>query len=201
MGEFHRFPALWVNPVEPFNPHYPLALQNHHSFLSFFILRKGEARHRKIQETMTEFLISSYPWIKSLHVISVIAWMAGLFYLPRLFVYHVEQVGYEGETSELFQTMELRLLRAIMNPAMIAVWIFGLMLVFTPGVVDWSFVWPWTKAVSVLLMTWFHHWLGLRRKEFISGTQKFSGRQYRMMNEVPTVLLIVIVLSVIAKPF
>ena len=93
---------------------------------------------------MTDFLIVAYPWTKSLHVISVIAWMAGVFYLPRLFVYHAEAVKTGSETEELFQTMQRRLLRAIMNPAMIATWIFGLMLVFTPGIVDWSEVWPWT---------------------------------------------------------
>jgi putative membrane protein len=97
--------------------------------------------------------------------------------------------------------MEVRLFRAIMNPAMIAAWVFGLMLVFTPGIVSWSFVWPWTKAGAVLAMTWFHHWLGRRRKEFVAGTQTLTGRQYRLMNEVPTVLLIIIVISVIARPF
>ena len=99
-----------------------------------------------------------YPWVKSLHVISVIAWMAGLFYLPRLFVYHAERAGSTGELHELFQTMEVRLLRAIMNPAMIATWIFGLIMVATPGYIDWSEFWPWTKAAAVLVMTWFHHW-------------------------------------------
>ena len=142
-----------------------------------------------------------YVWIKSLHVISVIAWMAGLFYLPRLFVYHVESPAMKGETEELFQTMERRLLRAIMNPAMIATWIFGLWLVFTPGIVDWGSVWPYIKAGSVLGMTWFHHWLGLRRKDLMNGTNTLTGRRYRMMNEVPTLLLIVIVVSVIARPF
>ncbi len=150
---------------------------------------------------MSDFLISAYPWIKSLHVISVIAWMAGLFYMPRLFVYHVESVGMEGETAKLFQTMEVRLLRAIMNPAMIAAWTFGGLLIATPGIVDWSFVWPWTKAGAVLAMTWFHHWLGRRRKEFLNGTQTLTGRQYRLMNEVPTLLLVIIVFSVIARPF
>ena len=148
---------------------------------------------------MIDLLSDLYPWVKALHVISVIAWMAGLFYLPRLFVYHAEQVGQSGETHEMFATMERRLLRAIMNPAMIATWVFGLMLVFTPGVVDWSFVWPWTKAAAVLGMTWFHHWLGRRRKEFVAGTNARSGRTYRMMNEVPTLLLVVIVTSVIVK--
>lgn len=148
---------------------------------------------------MTDFLANMYLWTKSLHVVSVIAWMAGLFYLPRLFVYHVEQVGKGNPTDLLFQTMERRLLRAIMNPAMVATWIFGLALVFTPGVVDWSSVWPWTKAAAVLAMTWFHHWLGLRRKEFVEGRNVVSGRTYRMMNEVPTLALIVIVFSVILK--
>lgn len=148
---------------------------------------------------MQDFLAEVYPWTKSLHVISVVAWMAGLFYLPRLFVYHVEEVPANSPTDRLFQTMERRLLRAIMNPAMVATWIFGLALVFTPGIVVWSEVWPWTKAASVLGMTWFHHWLGLRRKEFIRGENRLTGRNYRMMNEVPTLLLIVIVLSVIVK--
>ncbi|WP_299501499.1 protoporphyrinogen oxidase HemJ [uncultured Roseobacter sp.] len=148
---------------------------------------------------MTDLLALGYPWIKAFHIMSVIAWMAGLFYLPRLFVYHAEQVGQSGQTHALFQTMELKLLRVIMNPAMIATWVFGLCLVFTPGIVDWTAIWPWTKAAGVLGMTWFHHWLGLRRKDFISGSNDLSGRQYRMMNEVPTLLMVLIVLSVVIK--
>lgn len=148
---------------------------------------------------MTDFLISAYPWIKSAHVISMVAWMSGLFYLPRLFVYHVEQVGHGGPSDAMFQTMERRLFRAIMNPAMIATWVFGLCLVFTPGIVDWGAVWPWTKAASVIALTWFHHWLGRRRKEFIAGPSQVTGRQFRIMNEVPTLALIVIVTSVIVK--
>jgi len=150
---------------------------------------------------MAEFLLSAYPWVKSLHVISVIAWMAGLFYLPRLFVYHVEQVAKGTETDTMFQGMELRLLRAIMNPAMIATWVFGLILIFTPGIVDWAFVWPWTKAAAVLVMTWFHHWLGLRRKELLAAKCSITGRQFRLLNEVPTLLMVIIVVSVIARPF
>lgn len=148
---------------------------------------------------MTDFLASVYPWTKALHVISVIAWMAGIFYLPRLFVYHVESVEKGSETDRLFQMMERKLLRLIMNPAMTATWIFGLALVFTPGIVSWSEVWPWTKAAGVLGMTWFHHWLGYRRKDFVAGANLRSGRTYRMMNEVPTVLLALIVISVIVK--
>ena len=148
---------------------------------------------------MGDFLAGAYPWVKFLHVISVISWMAGLFYLPRLFVYHVEKVPAGSETDALFQTMERRLLKAIMNPAMIASWLFGLALVLTPGIVDWSMIWPWTKAASVLGMTWFHMWLAARRKDFAAGQNARTGRNYRMMNEVPTLLMIVIVASVIVK--
>jgi protoporphyrinogen IX oxidase len=148
---------------------------------------------------ITGFLSDWYLVIKALHVISIIAWMAGLFYLPRLFVYHAEQVEAGSRTDTMFQTMERRLIRAIMNPAMIAAWTFGLALVFTPGVVDWSAPWSWAKAASVLTMTWFHHWLSLRRKEFSRGQNTRSGRTYRMMNEVPTVLMVVIVFAVITR--
>lgn len=148
---------------------------------------------------MGDFLLEWYFWVKALHVISVIAWMAGLFYLPRLYVYHVEQVEPGSATEEMFQTMERRLLKGIINPASIATWVFGLMLVFTPGLVNWGDVWPWTKAGSVLAMTWFHHWLARRRKDFLAGTNSVTGRQYRMMNELPTVLMCIIVFSVIVR--
>lgn len=150
---------------------------------------------------MYDALIASYPWTKSLHVISVIAWMAGLFYLPRLFVYHAEKASNKPELDDLFQTMERRLLRAIMNPSMIATWLFGLALVVTPGVVDWSAIWPWSKLVAILGMTWFHMWCAARRQEFANGSNTRTGRTYRIANEVPTLLLIVIVVSVIARPF
>jgi len=150
---------------------------------------------------MTDLLTTLYPWIKSLHVMSVIAWMAGLFYLPRLFVYHVEEVGQGNSTDALFQKMELKLLRVIMNPAMIATWVFGIFLALTPGVVDWAAFWPYSKLAGILGMTWLHHWLGKRRKDFLAGTNTLTGRQYRLMNEVPTVLMVIIVISVIARPF
>ncbi|MGV8985725.1 MAG: CopD family protein [Cypionkella sp.] len=148
---------------------------------------------------MTDILAIWYPWIKAGHVISVIAWMAGLFYLPRLYVYHIEQVERGSATDVMFQTMERRLLRGIIGPASIAAWVFGLCLVFTPGIVDWTMVWPWTKAASVLTMTWFQHWLGWQRNRFVAGTTTVTGRQYRMMNELPTILMVVIVASVIVK--
>lgn len=148
---------------------------------------------------MTDLLISLYPWTKAFHIVSVIAWMAGLFYLPRLYVYHVEQAEKTKDVLPIFEMMEHKLLRVIMNPAMIATWIFGLMLVFTPGIVDWGSVWPWTKAGGVLGMTWFHHWLAKRRKDFVAGENRLDGRRYRMMNEVPTLLMVVIVFSVVLR--
>ncbi|NCW16345.1 MAG: CopD family protein [Rhodobacteraceae bacterium] len=148
---------------------------------------------------MTDFLFIAYPWIKALHIMAVISWMAGLFYLPRVMVYHVERAEAGDVLDVTFQVMESKLLRVIMNPAMIATWFFGGLLVVTPGIVDWAMVWPWLKGGSVLIMTWFHHWLSLRRKDFEMGQNSLTGRQYRLMNEVPTILMIVIVLSVIIK--
>ena len=148
---------------------------------------------------MTDFLFIAYPWIKALHIMAVISWMAGLFYLPRVMVYHVERAETGDVLDVTFQVMESKLLRVIMNPAMISTWFFGGLLVVTPGIVDWAMVWPWLKGGSVLIMTWFHHWLSLRRKDFEMGQNSLTGRQYRLMNEVPTILMIVIVLSVIIK--
>ena len=148
---------------------------------------------------MDDLLAAAYPWIKSGHIMAVIAWMAGLFYLPRLFVYHVEQAAGGSPSDLMLQTMELKLYRFIMGPSMIATWVFGLLLVMTPGIVAWWMIWPWTKAAAVIAMTWFHHWLGARRKEFLRGQNRLTGRQFRMMNEVPTLLMVVIVLSVVVK--
>ena len=148
---------------------------------------------------MGEILAYLYPWTLSLHIIAVLTWMAGIFYLPRLFVYHTERVETGTDTDDLFQTMEMKLLRSIMNPSLIAVWLFGLTLVATPGIVDWASVWPYTKGAAILGMTWFHMWLAARRKDFIAGTNSRTGRTYRMMNELPTLLMLVIVFSVIFK--
>lgn len=147
---------------------------------------------------MSDFLSLSYPWIKAFHVMAVISWMAGLFYLPRLFVYHAERGQHGAEPAASFRIMEDKLLRLIMNPAMIVSWVCGLALVFTPGIVDWSMIWPWTKAAAVLAMTWFHMWLAGQRRALAAG-QGLSGRSYRMMNELPTLLMVVIVISVIVK--
>lgn len=148
---------------------------------------------------MSDLLALAYPWTKSFHIMAVISWMAALFYLPRLLVHHTERIGLSGETHDLFSMMELKLANVIMRPAMIATWVFGLCLVFTPGIVDWSMVWPWTKAGGVIAMTAFHEWLSARVKGFAAGDNKLTGKQYRIMNEVPTVLMILIVLSVVVK--
>lgn len=145
---------------------------------------------------MTDWLSTIYPWVKSLHVIAVISWMAGIFYLPRLFVYHAERPGTEPAAS--LRIMEEKLLRFIMNPAMIVTWGAGLALVATPGVVDWSLVWPWVKAVAVLAMTGFHMWCARERRNLAAGHSR-SGRHYRLMNEVPTLLMIIIVIAVIVR--
>lgn len=148
-----------------------------------------------------DFLASAYVWTKSLHVMSVMAWMAGLFYLPRLYVHHTERAAPGSEMDETFKMMEHKLYKLIMNPSMMATWLFGLALVLTPGVVDWSAIWPYAKGASILAMTWFHFWCKARLSDLKSGDRSRSGRHYRMMNEVPTLLMIVIVVSVIARPF
>lgn len=142
-------------------------------------------------------LAGGYLWLKALHVISVIAWMAGIFYLPRLFVYHVE--AGKKPIVATFAIMERRLLRAIMTPAMIATWLFGLLLVLVPGVVDWASAWPWVKAGCVLGMTAFHMWLAGQRKALSAGQCTVSSRGFRAMNEVPTLLMVLIVIAVIVK--
>ncbi|MDO9501551.1 protoporphyrinogen oxidase HemJ [Falsiroseomonas sp.] len=147
-----------------------------------------------------DFLAPLYPWTKSLHLIAVIAWMAGLFYLPRLYIYHF-QVPVGDARSELFKVMERRLLKAIMNPAMIATWVFGLALILTPGVVDWTAGWWHLKLTGVLLMSGFHGMLGAARKRFEADGRPRTERAWRYWNEVPTVLMIVIVIMVIVKPF
>jgi putative membrane protein len=146
------------------------------------------------------FLLPLYPWIKALHVIAVIAWMAGLLYLPRLFVYHCDVPRGSAE-SERFKVMERRLLKQIMTPAMIAVWVLGLLLVATPGVLDWSAGWWHVKLLLVILMTGFQGGLSRWRRDFLEDRNTRSQRFYRIANEIPTLLMVVIVIMVIVKPF
>ncbi len=142
-----------------------------------------------------------YPWIKALHLASVIAWMAGMFYLPRLFVYHCELVRGTSE-SERFKVMERRLFKQIINPAMIATWVFGLTMAFTPGVLNWrTDHWWHVKLAAVLLMAGFHGALSRWRKDFLEDRNRRPARFYRIANEVPTVLMLIIVTMVIVRPF
>lgn len=139
-------------------------------------------------------------WVKALHVVSVIAWMAALLYLPRLFVYHADAVV-GSDKSETFKIMERRLYRGIMTPAMIATWVFGLWLAFGYGIVDFSHGWMWLKAVLVIVLSGFHGFLGSNRRAFAEDRNQRPAKFFRMINEVPTVLMIVIVIAVIVKPF
>ena len=147
-----------------------------------------------------DWLAASYPWIKGLHIISVIAWMAGMLYLPRLYVYHADAAP-GSDKSETFKVMERRLLRAIINPAMIATFLFGALLLGTPGIVDWGSGWIWVKLAAVLVLSGFHGALSKWRKEFEADRNARPAKFYRAMNEVPTLLMILIVLMVAAKPF
>jgi putative membrane protein len=146
---------------------------------------------------MTAWIADWYAWIKALHVIAVIAWMAGMLYLPRLFVYHADApVG--SALSETLKTMERRLLRGIMNPAMIAVFVFGGLML---AVQDWSQGWLHAKLLAVAAFAVLHHLLARWRKDFAADRNRRPARFYRIANEVPTVFLIAIVVLVIVKPF
>jgi putative membrane protein len=149
---------------------------------------------------MAALLLDSFRWIMALHVISVIAWMAGLLYLPRLFVYHADAPAGSAQ-SETFKIMERRLLRGIMNPAMIATYLFGILLAATPGIVDWSSAWIYVKLAMVLGLTAMHHGCILWRKAFAEDRNRRPARFYRAINEVPALMMVVIVIMVIVKPF
>lgn len=148
---------------------------------------------------MSAMLSSAYMWIKALHVISVIFWMAGMAYLPRLFVYHSEsEVG--SEKSETFKIMERRLLRGIINPAMIATFVFGgLMLWSNPALL--SEHWLHAKLFLVVVMTAAHGFFARWRKDFEADRNRHSTRFYRIVNEIPPTLVIFIVILVIVRPF
>jgi protoporphyrinogen IX oxidase len=149
---------------------------------------------------MLNGLMPYYDWIKVAHLAALISWMAGMFYLPRIFVYHAEQAKPGSELDRTFQVMERKLLKLIMNPAMIATWLFGLILIGM-GMFDWSAGWSWIKLACVIAMTGMHGWLGARRKDFAEGRNRRNGRAYRLANEVPTVLMVIILIAVIVRPF
>ncbi len=151
---------------------------------------------------MQSFLQDHHDWLKALHIMSVIAWMAGLFYLPRLFVYHTETAPVGSEMSEIFKVMERKLLRAIINPAMVSSWLFGLLMLWSLG---WEYLldnhWLQIKLILVIAMTWFNHRLISFRLDFLHDRNTRSGRAYRLWNEFPTVLMVFIVAFAVLKPF
>jgi len=139
-----------------------------------------------------------YIWLKAAHIIAMVAWMAGLFYLPRLYVYHADaEVG--SDKSETFKIMERRLLQVIMRPAMAATWVFGLALAWLGN--WWSEPWFIAKVCLVLVMSGFDGWLAARCREVAADANTRPARTYRIANELPTLLLIVIVILVVVKPF
>lgn len=149
---------------------------------------------------MTAWLSDLHPWIKALHIISVIAWMGGLLYLPRLFVYHCAAAA-GSESSEMLKVMERRLLRVIVNPAMVATFLFGGLLVLTPGRIDWASGWWYVKLLLVLAMAAGHGMMAKWRRDFEADTNRRLARFYRIANEAPTVLMIAIVILAVVKPF
>jgi putative membrane protein len=149
---------------------------------------------------VSAWLSSAYPWIKAFHIISVIAWMAGLLYLPRLFVYHAEAPA-GSDRAATFIVMERRLLRGIMLPAGLATVVFGCLLVRTPAVVDWHQGWIWAKLVLVSGLVVFHGLLVRWHRAFAAGGPPHSPRFFRLVNELPTLAMIGIVVLVVVRPF
>jgi protoporphyrinogen IX oxidase len=141
--------------------------------------------------------IELYEIIKILHIVAVISWLAGLLYLPRIFVYH-SKVVVGSESDKIFQEMERKLLRYIMNPAMILVFIFGL---YLANEIGFEFVWLHIKLTLVAILVIFHHFLARWRKDFAKGQNKHSEKFYCLVNEIPTIAMIVIVALVVLKPF
>ena len=137
-----------------------------------------------------------YEILKILHIISFVSWFAGLFYLPRLFVYHVEN-NTNREMNDVFQKMEYKLLRVIMNPAMILTWLLGLGLVHYVGFAGWLVL----KIILVIILSGFHMYLAKIRKNLEHNYRDYSSKYLRLINEVPTILLILIVILVVVKPF
>ena len=143
--------------------------------------------------------MNTYLLFKSLHLISVISWMAGLLYLPRIFVYHAENNS-EIKTSEVFKVMEKKLFYYIMTPAMVLSWLFGLLLIHSIGFEQLGQTWMLLKLVFVLILTFYHFYLGIILRKFKIDMNTHSHKFYRFINEIPTILLILIVFVVIFKP-
>ena len=149
---------------------------------------------------MFEFLIDIYPWLKALHIIAVISWMAGMLYLPRLFVYHANSaVG--SDQAETFKIMERRLSNVILTPAMVLSILLGIILLLVPDVIDWAMVWVWGKLLFVFALLLSHGALMRWRKAFEADRNQHTAKFFRIFNEVPTVIMIIIVILAVVKPF
>ena len=148
------------------------------------------------------FEMNTYLLFKSIHLIAVISWMAGLLYLPRIFVYHSEAVqnNKSEDLMETFKVMERRLLVYIMNPAMIVSWIFGILLIHTIGMDNFGSIWLQLKLAFVIILTVYHFFLFQCLRKFVENRNTYSSKFYRIINEIPTVLLISIILIVVFKP-
>jgi len=146
--------------------------------------------------------MNTYLLFKSIHLIAVISWMAGLLYLPRIFVYHSEAVqnNKSEDLTETFKVMERRLLVYIMNPAMIVSWIFGALLIHTIGMDNFGSLWLQLKLIFVIILTTYHFFLFQCLRKFAENNNSFPAKFYRIINEIPTVLLIAIILVVVFKP-
>ena len=151
-------------------------------------------------QSFNNFLVGNYSLIKAFHVISMVAWMAALLYLPRLFVYHTTAKK-NSDTSEMLKIMEYRLQKYIMNPAMLLTLLFGIFLLKTDGVINWGEKWIYFKLLAVFLLLLVHHLLTKYRKDFYMDNNNRSKKFYKILNEVPTVLLVIIILLVYLKPF
>ena len=151
-------------------------------------------------QSFNNFLVGNYSLIKAFHVISMVAWMAALLYLPRLFVYHTT-VKKNSDTSEMLKIMEYRLQKYIMNPAMLLTLLFGIFLLKTDGVINWGEKWIYFKLLAVFLLLLVQHLLAKYRKDFYMDNNNRSKKFYKILNEVPTVLLVIIILLVYLKPF
>jgi len=143
--------------------------------------------------------MNTYLTFKALHLIAVISWMAGLLYLPRIFVYHSETFQ-NKQQSETFKLMEKRLYFYIMNPAMILSWIFGILLIYTQGIESLGFLWMKIKLGLVIILTAYHFYLLIFIKDFQMGINTKTSKYFRIINEVPTILLIIIIFVVVFKP-
>ena len=143
--------------------------------------------------------MNTYLLFKSIHLIAVISWMAGLLYLPRIFVYHVENLE-KKQVTDIFEIMERRLYIFIMRPAMILAWLFGIILIYLNGLEVLFSLWIQVKLVLVLILSAYHEYLGKCLKSLKDGTNKKNAKFFRIINEVPTILLIIIVFIVIFKP-